>query len=143
MLKPPFRDAHSGASPRGPAPSVRRRNPRSALWLAGASMAPVCLRLAGSRRVLAGLRVCAAEPGREWILSGAKSRDRLPPDGSTVQAVIRMERKLLTFQAQVLGCRWEAVPGAGTSPMIHLEWPASPPVQEVIEDGEDVLTAKS
>jgi hypothetical protein len=90
-------------------------------------MARVCLRLAGSPRVLAGLRICASEPGREWVLSGAKSRDRLPPDGSVVQAVIRMEERVLTFQAQVLGCSWERLPGAGVQPMIRLGWPVAPP----------------
>jgi hypothetical protein len=103
----------------------------------------VCLRLAGSPRVLAGLRICAAEPGREWILSGAKSRDRLPDKGSTVQAMIRMEQKLLTFQAKVLGCCWEFLPGAGASPMIRLGWPAAPPELEWIEGDGGPLPAKS
>jgi hypothetical protein len=142
MLKPAFRDVRSGAPPRGPA---RRRLPRvpdgrSALLLAGAAMAPVCLSLAGSRRVLAGLRVCAAEPGREWILAGAKSRDRLPPDGTMVEAVIRMEQRLLTFQARVLGCRWETVAGAGERPMIRLGWPASQPVQQTLSGDQEAAS---
>jgi hypothetical protein len=89
-------------------------------------MSPVSLRQAGSPRILAGLRVCAAEPGREWILAGAKSRDRLPPDGAVVQAVIRMEERTLTFQARVLGCSWERLPGSGDQPMIRLDWPVLP-----------------
>jgi len=134
MSKPLFCRTRCGARPQGRIFRGCRRNPGTpattgALGLARASRAPVCLRLAGSSRVLAGLRVCAAEPGREWILSGAKSRDRLPPDGSMVQAVIRMEERILTFQAKVLGCHWEPLPGAGAQPMIRLGWPVPEPAQ--------------
>ncbi len=139
MSKSRFHHARCGARSRGQGCAGGGRQPKppelsGALWLAGASMARVCLRLAGSPRVLAGLRICASEPGREWILSGAKSRDRLPPDGSVVQAVIRMEERVLTFQAKVLGCSWERLPGTGVQPMIRLGWPMSPPLQQGCRD---------
>ena len=140
MLKP-FRTVPCDQSPLQPSSPAQNwkamlQSGRVALWLARASAAPVSLRLDGSPRILAGLRVCATEPEREWILSGANSRDRVPPEGTLVQAVIRMEERNLTFQARVLGCRWESSGTTGARPMIRLGWPSAPPLVETRERSE-------
>jgi hypothetical protein len=109
MAKPPvFRKAgiHGGGSCRG----RRRSRARSC---AGCGIAP---------------------NGHNWILAGAKGRDRFPAMMATIQAVIRMEARLLTFQRKALGFQWSSERGSGSGLQIHIVLHADAPGKEAVEE---------
>ena len=85
--------------------------------------ASVSLRAMGTNRMLGDLRMGGLEPGVAMHLTGAKRRDQLPVEGTTVTLSIILGDQVVTLDSPVLSPLVAVEGDTQFPPILRLAWP--------------------